>query len=519
MRALISTVESARLRILDEGRSEAIARQHQKGKMTARERIAYLCDPGSFIEFGMLVEPVHDSKYNQDIEAPADGIITGWGTIEGRPVTVIATDYTVLGGSIGTIGMHKMLRAARRAGTHGTPYIMLQEGGGHRIQDGQDARHFAQGFGIWDTMSHLSGWVPIVSAMMGPGFAAATNFSALADLVVMVRNTGSMGMAGPAIVNAGTGEEIGIEELGGASVQVDKFGVADIGVDSDRECLDVIKRYLSYLPSNARATPQFTVSDDAIDRRDEALLDIVPTNLRRAYDVRKVISTVADNGSVFEVKPTYARNLVTSFARLAGRPVGFIANQPLHLGGMLDAAACEKGAHFIAVCDAFGLPLIYLIDVPGFAIGTPAERTGLARRSGRLFYELGCSTVPRISITLRKGYGAAFVAMNGGQPSFDADACVVWPTAEICAMSVEGAVDVVYRKEYQDAPDPKVRRQEIIDGFRKNLGPIRACEHFFVEDVIDPRDTRSFLIRTLAIATPRRPSPHSHAKFRSISPI
>jgi propionyl-CoA carboxylase beta chain len=414
--------------------------------------------------------------------------------------------------------MHKMLRAAKRAGAAGMPFVMLQEGGGHRIQDGQDSRHFSQGFGIWDTLSQMSGWVPIVSAMMGPGFAAATNFSALADLVVMVRGTAAMGMAGPALVKAGTGEDATVEQLGGASMQVERHGIAHMGVETDRECLDVIRRFLSYLPSNASQPAPVVRVDDPADRADDSLLHLVPTQLRKSYDMRKVVATLADRDSVFEVQPTYARNIICAMARLDGRPVGFIANQPMHLGGMLDTAACEKAAHFIAVCDAFGLALVYLIDVPGFAIGSGAERTGLGRRSGRLLYELGCSTVPRISVTLRKGYGAAFVAMDGGQPSFDAEACVVWPSAEICAMSVEGAVDVVYRKDYESAADPAARRQALIDQFKQQLGPLRAAQHFFIDDVIDPRDTRRFLVRTLNAAPARKPRV-PYPRHRSISPI
>jgi propionyl-CoA carboxylase beta chain len=234
--------------------------------------------------------------------------------------------------------------------------------------------------------------------------------------------------------------------------------------------------------------------------------------------VRRVIRAVADVGSVFEIRPTFARNIVVCFARLAGRPVGIIANQPLVSAGMIDVPSSEKAAHFIAVCDAFGLPLIYLIDVPGNAIGSAAERAGLGRRSGRMLYELGCATVPRLSVVLRRGYGGAFIMMNGGQPSFGSEGCFIWPTAEICAMSVEGSVDVAYRSDYVNAPDPAARRKALIDGIRRNLGPLRAAAHFHVDDVIDPRDTRAVLIRTLADAPARRPD-RNYPRYRSISPI
>jgi propionyl-CoA carboxylase beta chain len=260
------------------------------------------------------------------------------------------------------------------------------------------------------------------------------------------------------------------------------------------------------------------VSDDPADRRDEWLLDSVPTNLRKGYDVRRILASVADRGSIFEIRPTFARNIVVCFARLGGRSVGFIANQPMVAAGVIDVASSEKAAHFIAVCDAFGLPLVYFIDVPGNTIGSAAERAGLGRRSGRMLYELGCSTVPRLSVVLRRGYGGAFIMMNGGQPSFGSEGCFIWPSAEICAMSVEGSVDVAYRSEYAGAPDPAAKRQALIDGIRRNLGSLRAAEHFHIDDVIDPRDTRSVLIRALADAPARRPA-RNYPRYRSISPI
>lgn len=516
---LVDEVENARRAVSDEGRPQAVAKQHDRARMTARERIAYLLDAGSFMEQGVFAQPLRNNRYNADVVAPADGMITGTGLIEGRPVVVAASDFTVLGGSIGTIGRNKIVRAARRAGEAGIPFIMLQEGGGHRIQDGLDARHFAQGNQIWDAMARMSGWVPSISAIMGPGFAAPTNYSALADFVVMVRGKSSMGMAGPALVKAGTGEDITQEALGGASMQTDQYGIAHLATDDDASCLDAIKRYLSYLPSNAGG-PASIVSppDDDPDRPGDELMHLVPTNLRRAYDIRKVLEVVADRRSVFEIQPTYARNIVTAFARLDGKPVGFIANQPMQSAGIIDAKAAEKAAHFIAVCDAYELPLIYLIDVPGFHIGSSAEASSLARRCGRMMFELGCATVPRISIVLRKGYGLGFCAMAGGQPSFNVDAAVAWPTAEISAMSVEGAVDVVYRRDYEAAADPQARRQEMVDEFKGQLGPVRSNEHIYMDDVIDPRQTRSFLIRTLQ-RVPARRFDQGFPRKRPISPI
>jgi len=518
MRELLEGVEAARLKVVDAGRPAAVERQRKRGKLTARERIALLCDPGSFREVGSLVQPVQGTDGEPRLEAPADGLVTGNGRIDRRPVMICSSDYTTLGGSIGHVGRQKMLRAMRRAGDGGMPFIMLHDGGGHRIQDGQDARSFAQGTPVFDLFARLSGWVPVVSAVMGPAFAGPTNYSAMADFVVMVRDHSAMGMAGPSLVKAAIGEEIDTEALGGATMHVDTTGIAHFGADSEEHCLQTVRRYLSFLPSNAGQTPPVVATDEPAERRDEALLDALPTNLRKGYDVRKILRLVADTDSLFEIGPTFARNIVVCFGRLAGRPVGFIANQPSVNAGVIDVAASEKAAHFIAVCDAFGLPLVYFIDVPGNVVGSAAEKTGLGRRSGRMLYELGCATVPRLSVVLRRGYGGAFIMMNGGQGSFESEGTFVWPSAEICAMSVEGSIDIIHRNEVNAARDPDARRRELIASIRKNLGPLRAAEHFHLDEVIDPRDTRAVLVRALEDAPARRRI-NGWGRVRSISPI
>lgn len=518
MRELVAGIDAARLKVLDAGRPAAVERQRKRGKLTARERVALLCDAGSFREVGSLVQPVQAEEGKGRLVAPADGLVTGSGRIDGRPVMICSSDYTTLGGSIGHVGRQKMLRAMRRAGDGGMPFVMLHDGGGHRIQDGQDARSFAQGTPVFELFARLSGWVPVVSAVMGPAFAGPTNYSAMADFVVMVRDQSAMGMAGPSLVKAAIGEDIETEALGGATMHVDTTGIAHFGADDETHCLQTIRRYLSFLPSNAGQRPPVVAGDDPADRRDEALLDALPTNLRKGYDVRQVLELVADRDSLFEIRPTFARNIVVCFARLAGRPVGFIANQPRINAGVIDVAASEKAAHFIAVCDAFGLPLVYFIDVPGNVVGSAAERTGLGRRSGRMLYELGCATVPRLSVVLRRGYGGAFIMMNGGQGSFEAEATFVWPSAEICAMSVEGSIDIIHRQEIDAAPDPEARRRELIAAIRRNLGPLRAAEHFHLDEVIDPRDTRGLLVRALEDAPARRRD-NGWARVRSISPI
>lgn len=516
-RTRLADVEAARAKVMDAARPEAMAKRRRDNKLSARERVAGLLDEGSFRESGSLVEPLRETEWNANLVAPADGVITGSGLIEGRPVLVYASDFTVHGGSAGKHGSLKQARLVERASLQGNPLVFMLEGGGHRIQDGQDSRHFAGAAGTFQGLARLSGWVPMVSAMMGVGFAGPTNYAAFSDFVVMIRGASTMGIGGPALVKAATGEVIDKEALGGAAVQADQHGIADLAVESEAECFAAVRRFLSYFPSNARAPLPIQPCDDPADRREDALLDLVPADTRQAYDVRRVIALIADRASVFELKPGYARNIVTSLVRLGGRPVGIVANQPLRRAGMLDAPACEKAAHFIALCDAFGLPLVTLVDVPGFAIGSAAERTGLGRRSGRLLYEFGQITVPRVSIVLRKGYGAGYFAMGGGR-SFEADAAFCWPTAEICAMSVEGAVDVAYRRDYESAPDPEARRRELIATFKAQLGPVRAAEAFGIDEVLDPRDTRRRLIELFAVCPPRRPS-REPPRFRSISPI
>jgi len=515
-RSLLEVVEAARERLQDAARPAAVARRHDRGKLTARERVARLVDPGSFREFGALVSGEGEDEPDRE-KAPADGVVTGTALLNGRPAVVMVQDFTVFGGSIGKLGSAKTQRALQMAITRGLPMVMVLDGGGHRIQGGQDSRHFAHANAQFHNFARASGWIPMVALMLGAGFAGPTNYAGMSDFVVMVRGLSTMGLAGPALVKAGTGEDVDQLEIGGAEMQVDRQGIADLGTRSEAEAIEAARRFLSFLPLNARAPLPVIACDDPADRRDDVLLDLVPNNPRKAYDVRKVIALIADKGSVFELKPTFAGNIVTAFARLGGRPVGFVANQALKLGGMIDANACDKMAHFIALCDAFGLPLVSLIDVPGFSIGSSAEKTALGRRSAKLIAEWGQASVPRISVVLRKGYGLGYFAMAGGR-SFAADASIAWPTAQICAMSVEGSVDVAFRKEYEAAPDPQGKRQEMIDRIRAQISSMRAVEGFGIDEIIDPRDTRGFLIETLAQCQPRRPNDHP-PKFRSIAPI
>ncbi len=510
-----AVIEAARSATLDAARTEAVHKQHARGKLTARERIDLLVDEGSFREFGALVAPTRDTSYSTDLDAPADGVVTGRARVDGRPVALASFDFTVAGGSNGAAGGLKMFRLVEHALREGCPLVMLLDGGGHRLQEGLDSWHFAWGFGLFERMVELSGWVPMVSAMLGPNFGGPTNFAALSDFVVMVRGISSMGIAGPALVKTATGEDISKEDLGGAEIQAAR-GVCHLAVDSELEACDAVRLYLSYLPSNCQ---QPTVRAHLADPSDQAdrVGSIVPANPRRSYDVIEVVEAIADRDSVFEIRPTNAPNVVTAFVRLGGRPAGVIANQPLHLSGALDSAACEKAAHFISVCDAFGLPLVYLIDVPGFLGGRDAEESALARRSGRMLFELGQATVPRCSVVMRKGFGAGYIAMCGGR-SFSADVAVAWPTAEIAATAVESVLDIAFRREIAAAPDAQARREELADEFRRHISPLAAAQGFGVDDTIPPESTRLLLIEAFERLPARRVA-HGPAKAHPISPV
>lgn len=506
-------IATARAALMDENRPDAVRRQHRRAEMTARERIAALCDDGTFVESGALVrDPDGDHA-----RTPADGVVTGTGQIDGRWVVIASQDFTVHGGSSGVLGSQKMQRATKLAKRDGLPLIFLLDGSGHRIQDGQDSRHFAHASGMFHDMARISGWVPVISAMMGAGFAGPTNYAGMSDFVIMVRDQSYMGMAGPELVKAGTGEEIDKQDLGGAHVQVDQHGLADLGVANEAEALQAIRTYLSFLPSNAGLQPPVQPARAPDAKAAARLPHLIPDESRKFYDVRKVIAGLADQDSVFELMPTYAANAVTAMARLDGRPVGFIANQAMRMAGTLNSPACEKIAHFVAICDAFGLPLIYLVDVPGFLIGSGAERSLLGRRSAKLVFELGHATVPRISVVLRKGYGLGYYGMCGGR-SFDADASLAWPSAEICAMSLYGAANVAYRKQILAAEDPDAERDAVVQQMRDNISPLRAAEGYGIDDVIEPDETRDYLIRVLDRAPARRDN-QMPPKFRAISPF
>jgi acetyl-CoA carboxylase carboxyltransferase component len=505
----VAEVNSAHAAVLDAARPEAVEFQHRRGKLTARERIDLLLDPDGRVEYGPVVTPeslpgaVSADGREKATALPFEGPITVSGFVDGRPVAVRADDFTLLGGSGGKLTGQKMRAMTDLALRRGYPLITLIDSGGHRIHS-MDSRFFAAGGAAagFTEMAQMSGWAPSIAAVMGPAFAGPMLTAAMADFVPIVRGTGALGMAGPKLVKAAIGEDLSAYELGGADVQT-RSGAADLECESDLACIQAIKEYLSFLPTNASEPLPILETDDPPHRHCPELRDVVPTERRRAYDVRAVLTSIADDRHVFELRANYAANIVTAFLRMGGIPVGVLANQPQVLAGALDTHACIKASRFISFCNAFGIPILSLIDTPGTMVGSKAEVGHAVRASGKLLVALGHVTVPLISIVLRKAYGAGYVGMGGGR-SCGAEAAWVWPTAEVQAMGIEGSVDIAYHRAYESAPDPMTRRQELIDELYRETTALRAASGFGVDDVIDPADTRRLAISVLRANHGRR---------------
>jgi len=480
------------------GGEEAVARQHAAGKLTVRERIDRLFDPGSFSEIGVQATHAGIAPDMVGKETPADGVVTGFGKIDGRLAAVIAYDFTVMAGSMGRTAELKCNRAREIAYTKRFPMIWLIDSAGARIQEAIGSKSFAGSGLLFREESIMSGVVPQVAAMMGPGAAGTAYIPALADFVPMVRGTSNMALGGPPLVKAVVGEDITAEELGGSKVHCELSGCGDLEVADDEACLRAIKDYLAYFPSNNAERPPVVPCDDPADRRDESLLTLVPDSPRRAYDVRKVIRAVVDHGVFFEIKPAWARNVVVGLARLAGAPIGIVANQPLVLGGALDVDSADKAARFMMLCDAFNIPLVFLQDVPGFMVGSKVERAGIIRHGAKMLSAVSEATVPKLTVVLRKAYGAGYFVMCGR--GYEPDLIVAWPTAEISVMGPEGGTNIVFRREIAAAGNPDEERARRVEQFRQLINPYMAAGAALIDDVIDPRETRPVLIRALEMA-------------------
>jgi acetyl-CoA carboxylase carboxyltransferase component len=498
MKDLTDDLARRRARAREMGGADAVARQHAAGKLAVRERIDLLFDAGTFTEIGIQATHAGVSPDMAGKDTPADGVVTGFGRVDGRLASVIAYDFTVMAGSMGRTAEIKCNRAREIAFTKRVPMIWLIDSAGARIQEAIGSRNFAGSGLLFREQTIMSGVVPQVAAMMGPGAAGTAYIPALADFVPMVKGTSNMALGGPPLVKAVVGEDVTAEELGGSKVHCEISGVGDLEVPDDRACIQAIKRYLAYFPSSNVERPPVVPCADPVDRRDDELLSIVPDSPRRAYDVKKVVRAVTDDGSFFEIKPGWARNIVVGLARLAGMPVGVVANQPMVLGGALDNDAADKAARFIMLCDAFGIPLVFFQDVPGFLVGSRVERAGIIRHGAKMLYAVSEASVPKLTVVMRKAYGAGYFVMCGR--AYEPDLIVAWPTAEISVMGPEGGTSIVFRKEIAAAPSPEAERARRVEDFRKLIDPYIAAGAALVDDVIDPRETRPVLIRGLEMA-------------------
>ncbi len=487
-------LEERREQALNAGSARAIERQHSRGKLTARERIDLLVDPGSFHELDMLARHRAHGFGIEDNRPLTDGVVTGWGTVDGRKVFLFSQDFTVFGGALGEVFAEKIHKVMDLAASTGAPFIGLNDGAGARIQEGVVS--LASYGKIFQRNVSASGVIPQISVILGPCAGGAVYSPAMTDFVFMVKGTSHMFITGPDVVKAATGEDVTQEELGGAMTHASKSGVANFVFDDEQTCLEQVRYLLSFLPSNNLEDAPHYEPDDDPDRRCEGMLDLIPDARNKPYDMKKVIAEVVDDGEFFEVNAKWAMNIVCGFARVAGHVVGIVGNQPQVLAGCLDIEASEKAARFVRTCDAFNIPLVTFVDVPGFLPGTNQEYDGIIRHGAKLLYAYCEATVPRVQIITRKGYGGAFVVMNS--KSIGADLAYAWPSAEIAVMDANGAANILLRRELADAEDPVARKAEWdLEYSERFANPYNAAERGYVDAVIDPRDTRRVLVSAL----------------------
>ena len=480
--------------VLNGGGEEKIAKQHDAGKHTARERINLLLDPGSFVELGTFVEHRCHEFGMEKTKSPGEGVVTGYGTVNDRLVYVFAQDFTVIGGSLGEMHAAKICKVLDLALKTGAPVIGINDSGGARIQEGIDALN---GYGeIFRRNTLASGVIPQISIIMGPCAGGAVYSPAIMDFVFMVQNTSKMFITGPQVIKAVTGEEITHEELGGANVHNRESGVAHFKAENEEACFKMVKTLLDYLPANNAEEPPHFETADSPTRKDVSLNSIIPTDPNKAYDVKDVIRSIVDSGSFFEVHEDYAVNIVTGLARLNGRVIGVAANQPKKLAGCLDINSSDKGARFVRMCDAFNIPLVTLVDTPGFLPGVKQELDGIIRHGAKMLYAYSEATVPKVTLILRKAYGGAYLAMCSR--SLGADQTFAWPSAEIAVMGPEGAANIIFRKEIAESQEPEKTRKEKIEQFREKFAhPYIAAARGYVDSVIEPQSTRSILCQAL----------------------
>jgi acetyl-CoA carboxylase carboxyltransferase component len=483
------------------GGQARVEAQHKKGRQTARERIDLLLDNGSFREIDAFVtHRTHDFDLDQR-KFISDSVVTGWGTINGRLVYIFSQDFTVLGGSLGEVHAEKIVKIMDMAMRNGAPVIGLNDSGGARIQEGVVSLGGYADIFLRNTLA--SGVVPQISVIMGPCAGGAVYSPALTDFIFMVRGSSYMFITGPEVVKTVTHEDVTFEELGGADVHAETSGVCHVAADSEADALYLVQKMLSYLPQNNMEDPPFVPTGDDPLRRERALDTIIPNDPGKPYDMKEVIGLVVDNCEFYETQEAYAQNIVVGFARLGGHSIGIIANQPAVLAGVLNINASEKAARFVRFCDAFNIPILTFVDVPGFLPGTDQEHNGIIRSGAKLLYAYCEATVPKLTVTTRKSYGGAYCVMSSKHIRGDVN--LAWPSAEIAVMGPEGAVNIVFRRELGASNDPGARKTELVDDYREKFAnPYVAAARGYIDDVIEPRETRPRLINALEMLSNKR---------------
>lgn len=497
----INELNEKKLKLELGGGLESIEKQHKSGKMTARERINTLFDENSFVEIDAFVETRAMDFDMQKKKVPGDGVVTGYGTVDGRLVYVSAQDFTVIGGSLGEMHAKKITKVMDMAIKMGAPFISINDSGGARIQEGIDSLF---GFGeIFYRNTLASGVIPQISVIMGPCAGGAVYSPAITDFIFMVEKSSYMFITGPEVVKSVTGEDVSSETLGGADVHNAKSGVAHFQYSNEKDCIADIIRLISFLPDNNLSdAPVYKASEDQ-NKIAELLNEIVPDDANRPYNMLEVIGKVVDDGDFFEIQKSFAQNIIIGFGRMNGSTVGIVANQPKIMAGVLDVNSADKAARFIRFCDAFNIPLITFTDVPGYLPGVGQEHGGVIRHGAKLLYAFSEATVPKINVIVRKAYGGAYIAMNSKH--LGADMVFAWPTAEIAVMGAEGAANIVFRKEITTAADPATARKQKVDEYREKFStPYIAAARGYVDDVIEPSTTRARIINALDMLASKR---------------
>jgi acetyl-CoA carboxylase carboxyltransferase component len=500
MREAVAELERRRAQIKEMGGADKIHKQHERGKLTARERLERFFDGGAYFEVGIHGTQMGGGDPND--KPPADAVVCGYGEVDGRMVCAAAYDFTVKGGSIGAVGEVKVTRLRELALRSRVPMVWFIDSAGARIDPKGGGADFISTFAgsghLFREEVIMSGVVPLVAAMVGPGAAGTAYIPGLADFVPMVKGIGSMALGGPPLVKAVTGQEISEQELGGSKVHCEVSGVGDVEVPDDDACIRTIKQYLSYFPSSSSEKPPIVRTDDPADRREESLLDVLPESTRQSYDMYKILHAIVDGGTILDLKPKWARSIITCLARIDGHPVGIVASNPRHLGGILNNDAADKAAHFIQLCDAFNLPLVFLMDVPGFMVGSKVEHEGIIRHGAKMLHAMASATVPKLTVVVRKGYGAGYYVMAGR--AYEPDLLVAWPGVEISVMGAEGMVGIAGKKMFGGGEPPPEVKQQIVEFIQKQIDIYKVAGWGLVDDVIDPRDTRSVLARGLRLS-------------------